>query len=187
MNMTINSRRGWNSIVCLNLRLNVRLNLRLNVRRTSQWYLNPQSEESRILMTLCLVQDRRVNGACGSLRLPQRQSPAEARTNFPLWKSTVLYVIVCHYFGNATVNMGQGVFHVNATPKICQVLQNTTPRGLQVCNIGTHTKFKTFPFFNQFCKHQQHISQMISACNSRQSMPHTFIIICCQPATPITV
>ena len=28
---------------------------------------------------------------------------------------------------------------------------------------------------------------MISACNSRQSMPHTFIIICCQPATPITV
>ena len=41
------------------------------------------------------------------------------------------------YFGKATVNIGQGAFHVNGTLKICQALQNTTPRGLQVCNIGT--------------------------------------------------
>ena len=34
--------------------------------------------------------------------------------------------------------MGQGALHVNAMPKIRQVLQNTTPRVyMQMCNIGT--------------------------------------------------
>ena len=47
--------------------------------------------------------------------------------------STLLWVI---FWGR--LNMGQGALHVNAMPKIRQVLQNTTPRVyMQMCNIGT--------------------------------------------------